>query len=76
MTLTGIKTGMRLDIPKSTNNYIWNITQKAKDRATLTPLKPGGELGCSGWDISSCSTYDTRRTSSDVEIVLGTSIRK
>jgi Na+-translocating ferredoxin:NAD+ oxidoreductase RnfG subunit len=33
---------------KRTNNDIQNITQETKDRATLTPLKTGGELGYSG----------------------------
>jgi hypothetical protein len=36
-------------------------TYKTKDRATRTPLKTGGELGCSGRVRSSCSTSDTRR---------------
>jgi hypothetical protein len=33
---------------KSTNNDLQNTTQKTKDRETRTPLKPGGELRCSG----------------------------
>jgi len=36
-------------------------THKAKDRATRTTLKTGGELGCSGRVSSSCSTNGTRR---------------
>jgi hypothetical protein len=32
-----------------------------KDRVTRTPLKPGGELRCSGRISSSCSTSGTRR---------------
>jgi len=46
---------------KRTNNDLQNITQKTKDRVTRTPLKTGGELGCSGWVSSSCSTRGTRR---------------
>jgi hypothetical protein len=38
-------------------------TYKTKDRLTRTPLKPGGELRCSGRVNSSCSTSDTRRVS-------------
>jgi hypothetical protein len=33
---------------KDTNNDVQNVTKKTKDRATRTPLKTGGELGCSG----------------------------
>ena len=33
---------------KRTNNELQNTTQKAKDWAALTPLKPEGELGYSG----------------------------
>ena len=29
---------------KRTNNDLQNITSKAKDRATSTPLKPGGDF--------------------------------
>ena len=36
-------------------------TYKTKDRVTRTPLKTGGELGCSGRVGSSCSTSGTRR---------------
>ena len=36
-------------------------TYKTKDRGTRTPLKPGGELRCSGRVSSSCSTSGTRR---------------
>ena len=36
-------------------------TYKTKDRVTLTPLKTGGELRCSGSVSSSCSTSGTRR---------------
>jgi hypothetical protein len=35
-------------------------THKAKDRATRTSLKTGGELRCSGRVCSSCSTSITR----------------
>jgi hypothetical protein len=38
-----------------------NHTYKTKDRVTRTPLKTGGELGCSGRVGSSCSTNGTRR---------------
>ena len=36
-------------------------TYKTKDRVTRTPLKSGGELGCSGRVSSSCSISDTCR---------------
>jgi hypothetical protein len=36
-------------------------TYKTKDRVTRTPLKPGGELMCSGRVSSSWSTSGTRR---------------
>jgi hypothetical protein len=36
-------------------------THKTKDRITRTPLKPGGELRCSGRVGSSCSASGTRR---------------
>jgi hypothetical protein len=38
-----------------------NITHKTKDGETRTPLKTGGEIGCSGMVINSCSTSGTRR---------------
>ena len=34
---------------------------KTKDRATQTPLKTGGHLGCFGWERNSCSISSTRR---------------
>ena len=34
-------------------------TYNTKDRVTRTTLKTGGELMCSGWVSSSCSTSDT-----------------
>ena len=43
---------------KRTNNYLQNI-HISKDRVTRTPLKTGGELGCSGRVGSSCSTSGT-----------------
>jgi hypothetical protein len=36
-------------------------THKTKDRVTRNPLKTWGELGCSGWVSSSCSSSGTRR---------------
>jgi hypothetical protein len=36
-------------------------THKTKARVTRTPLKTGGELGCSGRVSSSCSTSGTHR---------------
>ena len=36
-------------------------THKTKDRVTRTPLKPGGELRCSGRVGSYCSTSGTSR---------------
>jgi hypothetical protein len=35
---------------KRTNYDLQNITQKIKNRVAQTPLKTGGELGCSGRD--------------------------
>ena len=67
---------------KRTHSDLQSITQKTKDRATLIPLKPRVELKCYGRVSSSCSTCDIRRVtvkrhlSSDIEIVLDTSIRK
>ena len=46
---------------KRKNNDLQNITYKSKNRATRTPLKTGGELICSRWMCSFCSTCDTRR---------------
>jgi hypothetical protein len=43
------------------NNDLQKTTQKTKDWATRTPLKTGGELGCSGRVSSSWSTSGTRR---------------
>ena len=34
---------------------------ETKDRATRTPLKTGGHIGCFGWACSSCSISSTRR---------------
>jgi hypothetical protein len=42
-----------------TNNDLQNITHKAKDWVTRTPLKTGGELRFSGRVSSSCSISDT-----------------
>jgi len=36
-------------------------THKTKDRVTRTPLKTGGELGCSGRVCIFCSTSGIRR---------------
>jgi hypothetical protein len=46
---------------KKTNNNLQITTEKTKDRAARTPLKPGGVLMCSGRISSSCSIYDTCR---------------
>ena len=46
---------------KRTKNYLQNITQKTKDRATRTYLKTKGELWCSGRVSISRSTNGTRR---------------
>ena len=40
---------------------IYKHAHQAKDRVTLTPLIPVGELRCSGRVSSSCSTSGTRR---------------
>jgi len=50
------KEKVRKDKQRSTKH-----TYKTKDRVTRTPLKTGGELGCSGRVGSSCSTSDTHR---------------
>jgi hypothetical protein len=47
---------MQKDKQRSTKH-----TYKAKARVTRTPLKTGGELGCSEMVSSSCSTSDTCR---------------
>jgi hypothetical protein len=44
-----------------TNDDLQNTTQKTKDPATSTPLKTGGEFGCSGRASSSRSTSGTPR---------------
>ncbi len=46
-------------------------THKTTDRVTRTPLKTGGELGCSGRVSSSCSTSDTRRVNLVTNPVIG-----
>jgi hypothetical protein len=46
---------------KRTTNALQNITHKAKDRVTRTPLKTWGEHRCSGRVSSSSSTSGTRR---------------
>jgi hypothetical protein len=64
---------------KRSNNDLQSTTQKTKDQATRTPLT-GDELMYTGRVSSFCSTCDTRRdtarTSSDMEIVLDTCMRK
>ena len=46
----------------SSNSMIYKkLHRKPKDRATWTSLKTEGELGCSRWVGSSCSTSGTRR---------------
>ena len=44
---------------KRPNNDQQNTTLKTKDWVRRTPLKPGGELGCSRRASSSCSTSGT-----------------
>ena len=39
---------------KITNNDLQNFIQEVEDRATQTPLKPGGELMCFGRVSNSC----------------------
>jgi len=46
-------------------------TYKTKDRVTRTPLKPGGELRCSGRVSSSCSTSGIRRVNIVTNPVIG-----
>jgi hypothetical protein len=41
------------------NNDLQNTTQKTKDRATRTSLKPGGEPRCLGKVSRSCPASDT-----------------
>ena len=45
---------------RATNNDHQNTTQKFKDRATQTPQKTEGELGCPAMVSSTGSTFDTR----------------
>jgi hypothetical protein len=45
-------------------------TYKTKDRVTRTPLKPGGELRCSGRVSSSCSTSGARRINLVTNLVI------
>jgi hypothetical protein len=42
---------------KRKKNYLQNITQKTKDRATHIPLKTGGEFRCFG-RVSSSDRHD------------------
>jgi hypothetical protein len=53
--LNGQKKKGQKDKQRSTKH-----THKTKDRVTRTPLKTGGELGCSGRIGSSCSTSGIR----------------
>jgi hypothetical protein len=46
-------------------------THKSKDRVARTPLKPGGELRCSGRVSSSWSTSGTRRVNLVTNPVMG-----
>ena len=46
---------------KCTINDLQNTTQITKDRVTQIPIKPGGELRCSGRVGSFCSTSGTSR---------------
>ena len=57
---------------KGKTTILQNITYKTKDRITQTPLKPGGELRCSGRVGSSCSTSGTHR----VTLVINPVIRR
>ena len=50
---------LRYQRGNQTNNDLQSIQKKTKDRATITPLKTGGELRCSGRVSSSCSTSST-----------------
>ena len=45
---------------KWANKDLLNTTQKTKDQETRTPLKPGGELQCSGRVSSSYQTNISR----------------
>jgi len=47
---------------KRKNNYPQNITQKTKDGAAESLLKPGCDLRCSGRVGRSCSTCGTSRS--------------
>ena len=44
---------------KGEKQWSTSTTQKTKDRTRRSPLKTGGELGCSGRVSSSCSTCGT-----------------
>ena len=51
--------GQRTKDKKKKNKRSTKHSHKTKDRVTRTPLKPGGELRCSGRVSSSCSTSGT-----------------
>jgi hypothetical protein len=53
-------------VAKRTSNDLQNIHTKNNDRVTGTPLKTGGELGCSG----RVSSTDTNRSASYLDLHL------
>ena len=61
---------------KRPNNDLQNNTNKTKDRVTRTPLKPGGELGCSGRESSSCSISGTHCVTLVTNRVISHEMRK
>ena len=61
---------------KRPNNDLQNNTNKTKDRVTRTPLKPGGELRCSGRESSSCSISGTHRVTLVTNPVINHEMRK
>ena len=51
---------------KRTNNDIQNTTQKTKNRATRTSVKPGRERKFSGRERGSCFVSGTRRVTKEL----------
>ena len=69
-TITAVIYNGQTKKDKRTNNDLKYITHKTKHRVTWTPLTIGGELRCSGWVTSSCSTSGARRVNLDTNPVI------
>jgi hypothetical protein len=55
---------------KRKKNYLQNITQKTKDRATHIPPKTGEEFRCFGRVSSSCSISNHYESSNEVSVTI------